>query len=168
MSNIKSQAKVANGHDHKDEEGPVFTVNSIYVKDLSFEAPGSPQIFNEEWHPKLDFDLQMASNLLEKEEGIYEVVLHLTVNVILKEEKSAFLIDVKQAGIFTIMGFEADIIKQILSTTCPTVLFPYARETISNLVQRGGFPQLILPPINFEGMYAEHMNAQNESKILTT
>lgn len=149
------------GHDHdKAEDGPIFSVNSIYVKDVSFEAPRVPHVFNEEWQPKLDFDLQMASNVLSEEEGIYEVALHLTVTVTLKD-KPAFLIEVKQAGVFTALGFEPQDLKQILSTACPTVLFPYARETISNLVQRGGFPQLILPPINFDAMYAEQANSEN-------
>lgn len=143
-----------NGHGGK-EEGPLFAINSIYVKDLSFEAPRSPHVFNEDWQPKLDFDLQMGSNVLSEKEGIYEVVLHLTLTVNLKEDKPAFLIEVQQAGVFTALHFPPEILKQVLSTTCPTVLFPYARETISNLVQRGGFPQLVLPPINFDAMYAQ-------------
>ena len=156
----------------KSKDNPVFSVNSIYVKDLSFEAPRTPYVFNEEWHPKLDFDLQMSSNKLDEKEDLYEAIIHLTVKVNLteeqetkkdKEEKSAFLIEVQQAGVFTVHGFPEDVLKQILSTACPSVLYPYAREAISNLVQRGGFPQLILPPINFEAMYAQHL-AQEESK----
>ncbi len=149
-----------NGHDQSAENGPIFSVNSIYVKDISFEAPGTPHIFNEEWQPKLDFDLQMGSKLLAESEGIHEVVLHLTVTVKLKDDKPAFVIDVKQAGVFTVLGFTPEILKQILSTACPTVLFPYAREAVANLVQRGGFPQLILPPINFEAMYAQHLSKE--------
>lgn len=137
--------------------GPIFTVNTVYIKDASFESPSAPQIFNADWQPKVDFDLQMSQNAVKEEEGLYEVVIHLTSTVKLLDETTAFLIEVKQAGIFIIQGFDSETTKQILATACPTVLFPYAREAVSNLVQRGGFPQLLLPPINFEAMYSQHM-----------
>lgn len=159
-----SNAK-ANGRANTNE--PVFNVNVIYVKDLSFESPNVPNIFNSEWMPKVDFDLQMGSNLIDEKEGLYEVLVHLTVTVKIKEETTAFLIEVKQAGIFVVKGFDAETTKHILSTACPTVLFPYARETVTNLVQRGGFPQLVLPPINFDAMYAQHL-AEQESKSKAT
>jgi preprotein translocase subunit SecB len=144
----------------KGSNEPIFNVNVIYVKDLSFESPNVPAIFNSEWQPKVDFDLQMGSNIIDEKEGLHEVVVHLTVTVKLKEESTGFLIDVKQAGIFVVKGFDSDTTKHILSTACPTVLFPFARETVSNLVQRGGFPQLVLPPINFDAMYAQHLAEQ--------
>lgn len=145
-----------NGHD-QTATGPVFMVNSIYVKDVSFESPSVPQIFNAEWQPKVDFDLQMANTQLKDQEGLYEVVIHLTSTVKLADETTAFLIEVQQAGIFVVQGFDNDATNHILATACPGVLFPYAREAVSNLVQRGGFPQLLLPPINFEAMYAQHL-----------
>jgi len=156
----------ANGHDEK-ELAPAFNVHSIYLKDLSFEAPHSPAVFNEEWKPKIDFDLQMGSQVLSQEEGVYEVVLHVTVTIKLgegDEEKAAFLIDIQQAGAFSVRNLSEETVKQVLATTCSTVLFPYARETISNLATRGGFPQLILPPINFDAMYAHHVNTQTEEQ----
>lgn len=164
-----------NGED-PSAKGPVFNILNIYVKDLSFESPNAPAIFNTEWHPKVDFDLQLKTELLSAEEHIHEVVLHLTVTVKLKDEKTAFIVDAKQAGIFTLKGFEEEVLKQVLGITCPTVIFPYARETISNLVQRGGFPQLIIPTLNFEAMYAAQQQQggagsgqnkpANESKVM--
>jgi len=155
-----------NGYD-QSPAGPLFTVNTVYVKDISFESPSVPTIFNAEWQPKVDFDLQMAQTPLkdqngQEQEGLYEVVIHLTSTVKLADDTTAFLIEVQQAGIFVVQGFDSEATKHILSTACPTVLFPYARETVSNLVQRGGFPQLLLPPINFEAMYAQHLAQQQE------
>lgn len=153
--------KKPNGHD-QSSSGPIFTVNSVYIKDASFESPNVPKIFDADWQPKVDFDLQMAQDLIKEDEGLYEVVIHLTSTVKLADDTTAFLIEVKQAGIFTVQGFEGEAVKHILATACPTVLFPYARETVSNLVQRGGFPQLLLPPINFEAMYAQHLAQQKQ------
>lgn len=158
--------KAANGHDTKEATAPLFNVHSIYVKDLSFEAPHSPQIFNTEWKPKIDFDLQMGSQVLSEPESIYEVVLHVTVTIKLgeaAEEKPAFLIDIQQAGVFTVRHFTPEVTQQLLATTCATVLFPYAREVVSNLATRGGFPQLVLPPINFDAMYEHHLATRDKA-----
>ncbi len=159
-----NHAKKVNGHG-ESEMGPLFNVHSVYLKDLSFEAPHVPQIFNEEWKPKIDFDLQMGSQILAEADSVYEVVLHVTVQVKLGEgdkEKPAFLIDIQQAGAFTVKNMPEEVVQQVLATTCSTVLFPYVRETVSNLATRGGFPQLVLPPINFEAMYAQHLATQKE------
>lgn len=168
MNDTKKGANVPAANESGKEN--VFSVHNLYVKDLSFEAPHSPRIFNEEWKPNLDFDLQMASQVLSEPESIYEVVLHLTVNIKLGEkeqEKTVFLVEIKQAGAFTIKGFPEATLKQILATTCANILFPYAREAISNLATRGGFPQLVLPPINFEAMYAHHMATQSKEQSAT-
>lgn len=144
--------------DHESE--PSFNVHSVYLKDISFEVPHSPQVFNEAWKPKIDFDLKMGSQLLSEPDSVYEVVLEVTVTVKLGEEgseKVAFLIEIQQAGAFTVRNLTGDPLQQVLSTTCATVLFPYVRETVSSLAVRGGFPHLVLPPINFEAMYAHHM-----------
>lgn len=152
-----------------ENKTPVFNVHSMYLKDLSFEAPRSPAVFQEEWKPKVDFDMQMGSQVLSEDEGIYEVVLHLTVNVQLGEgEKSysACVVEVKQAGIFMLQHFSNEEVKHILATNCPAVLFPYVRENISSLATRGGFPQLVLPPIDFNAMYAQHLMQQSaEEKV---
>jgi len=147
----------------KAEQGPVFTVHNIYLKDMSFEAPHSPQIFSDPWKPKMEFDLQTGSYPLSEEESVHEVAIHITLSIKLgegKEEKVVALIEIHQAGAFTVKGFDEVTFKQVLATTCPTVLFPYAREAISNLATRGGFTQLIVPPINFDAMYAQHLEEE--------
>ena len=174
MSQVMNNGKADNSHNANQPVEGTFAVHNIYTKDISLEAPHSPNVFNQEWKPNIDFDLQMATQELSKPEGIYEVMLHITVKVKLGTEKDAlvaFLIEVKQAGAFTVQGFPEDTIKQILSTTCATLLFPYAREAISNLATRGGFPQLVLPPINFDAMYAQHLSnaaKANDGKVTGT
>lgn len=158
--------KAVNEHD-PEATAPVFNVHSFYVKDLSFEAPHSPDIFNKEWKPKIDFDLQMGSQVLSEPDSIYEVVLHVTVTIKLgeaAEEKSAFLIDIQQAGAFTVRNFTPEATQQLLATECASILFPYAREAVSNLVTRGGFPQLVLPPINFDAMYEHHLKTRETTE----
>lgn len=151
----------------QNEQQINFTVHNIYVKDISFESPNAPAIFNEEWKPKLDFDIQMGRASLE--DNLYEVTITLSIKVIVGDQDSkqsdnkdiAFLVEVKQAGVFLLEGkIEQEQIDYILSTTAPTILFPYVREAISNLVTRGGFPQLVIPPMNFEAMYQEHLEKQ--------
>ncbi len=149
-----------------------FTVHNIYMKDISFEAPNSPEVFTMEWNPKLDFDIEMSRVALEND--LYEVVMAITVTVSIApnkeaaqqksatpeqkaKDKTAFLVEVKQAGIFLLQGTSDEAqLDYILSTTAPTILFPYAREAISNIVTKGGFPQLVIPPMNFEAMYQQH------------
>lgn len=140
-----------------------FTVHNIYLKDVSYEAPNTPHVFSLDWKPKLDFDLEMHNAKLE--DDLHEVTLSITVNVGIedakdasKEPQHAFLVEIKQAGIFFIQGIEDQKqLDYILSTTAPTILFPYAREVISSIVTKGGFPQLIIPPMNFEAMYQQHL-----------
>lgn len=154
-----------------DEAKINFTVHNIYVKDVSFEAPHVPQVFTMEWKPKLDFDIQMARTPME--DNLYEVVMHITVTVSILESaeadsksKTAFLVEIKQAGIFLLEGTtDSEQIDHIMSTTAPTILFPYAREAISSLVTKGGFPQLIVPPINFDAMYHQHLEEQKKQPV---
>lgn len=145
-----------------------FTVHNIYIKDVSFEAPNSPQIFTLEWKPKLEFDIQMQREHLE--ENLYEVTLVINVNVVMAEAteaskpKTAFIVEVKQSGVFMLEGInEEQQLDYILSTTAPTILFPYAREVVSSLVTKGGFPQLIIPPMNFESMYQQHLAGKSQA-----
>jgi preprotein translocase subunit SecB len=143
------------------QEGPVFTIQRIYVKDVSFETPHAPEIFREEWKPEVNVDLQTKTNRLE--EGIYDVVLHLTVTVKMGE-KTAFLVEVHQAGIFTLRGFPQEQLAHALGSMCPNILYPYARETISDIVIRGGFPQLLLAPVNFDALYLQHLEQQKKGE----
>ena len=138
---------------------PEFTIQRVYVKDLSLECPQSPQAFQEEWQPELN--LQFAMNTNSVAENIYELILQITVTAT-SREKTLFLVEIKQAGLFTLKGFTEEQNQQVLSITCPTILFPYAREAVSDLVGRAGFPPLYLAPVNFEALYAQQMQEQAE------
>lgn len=141
-------------------EGPEFAIQRIYAKDASFEAPNAPGIFREQWEPKVNIDLHTSSTVLE--DKIHEVVLSVTVTVNAGEQV-AFLAEIKQAGIFTIDKFPEDQIKHILGSFCPNILFPYAREGITAMVTRGGFPQIYLAPINFDAVYQQQLKQQEEA-----
>lgn len=127
----------------------------IYCRDASLESPLTPQVFNRQWAPKVD--VQVGTNIDGLGGNIYQVTLSITVTAKL-EEDTAYLVEVHQAGIFQLIGFtdQAEV-QSILGAYCPNVVFPFARETICDLVQRGGFPQLLLQPINFEALYMQHL-----------
>lgn len=138
-----------------------FVIQKIYTKDISFESPNTPGIFTTEFKPNLEVNLNVESKSLE--EGIYHVVLRVTATTKV-EDHVAFLCEVEQAGIFTLQGFNKDEIAYLLGAQCPNTLFPYARETVSDLVTRGGFPQLLLEPVNFDAMYQGHLQQQAASE----
>jgi preprotein translocase subunit SecB len=153
-------------HETNDQAQPAaqeskheFVIQRLYVKDISFESPSAPEIFQSEWTPEVDMDLQQQSQKLK--DDIYEVVLHITVTVKLKD-KTAFLVEVKQAGIFTLKGFTDEQLGPMLGSFCPNILFPYARELISESVSRGSFPPLYLAPINFDVLYHEQMQQKGK------
>jgi preprotein translocase subunit SecB len=136
---------------------PNFEIQRIYVKDLSYEAPNTPHTFTEDWKPEVQLNLETKSSRIQ--ENIHEVILSVTATVN-SNKKSAFLVEVHQAGIFLVSGFASEQLHQMLGSFCPNILFPYAREAISDLVVRGGFPQLILAPVNFDALYAQHLEEQ--------
>jgi len=136
-----------------------FGIQRIYIKDLSYEAPSTPEIFQTEWVPQVDFNLQTASKKITDE--VYEVVLQITVTVKLKDT-TAFLIEVKQAGIFTVKGFTKEQLDPMLGSFCPNILFPYARELISATISHGSFPPLYLAPINFDALYQEKLQKHHK------
>jgi preprotein translocase subunit SecB len=138
----------------KQDSQTHFSIQKIYVKDLSFETPNSPQVFLDKWEPDVNLQLSNKATLLS--ENTHEVVLNVTVTVKLKD-KTAYLAEVQVAGIFNIMGFDKTQLAAWVSSSCPQVLFPYAREVVSDLVTRGGFPQLVLAPINFDALYRQHL-----------
>jgi preprotein translocase subunit SecB len=138
-----------------------FVLQKIYVKDLSFETPNSPQVFLEKWEP--DISLQLGNKASSLDETTHEVVLEVTVTAKLKD-KTAFLVEVQLAGIFNISGYDQSQLAAVTGSACPQVLFPYAREVISDLVTRGGFPQLLLTPINFEALYRQHLEQGNAAQ----
>ena len=137
-----------------NENQPEFAILRVYLKDVSFETPNSPEIFTEEWEPEIN--LQLSSGVKMVEDGIYEVVMSVTVTA-KQGEKTGFLVEVEQAGIFTLKGFDEEQLGSMLGAYCPNVLYPFAREAISDLVVKGGFPQVLLAPINFDALYAQRM-----------
>lgn len=141
--------------------GPQFAIQRIYTKDISFETPNSPEIFTEKWEPQVNVDLHSSGTRLG--EGLYEVTLSLTVTAKLAD-KTAYLAEVKQAGVFTLNGFAEQELGAMLHSFCPNILFPYAREVISDLVSKGSFPQLLLAPINFDALYDQHLQQQQKRK----
>lgn len=134
-----------------------FSIKKIYVKDISFETPNSPQIFQVKWEPEVDVHLHSHSSKLDA--GEYEVVLMVTAVVSL-EGKTAFLAEAAVAGIFGITGLTSDEMGPTLGSYCPGILFPYAREFISSMATRGGFPGFIMAAVNFEKLYQEHISSQ--------
>jgi preprotein translocase subunit SecB len=138
-------------------QGPQFSIQRIYTKDISFETPNSPALFQKEWKPEVDLDTK--SNPLG--ENLYEVTLSVTVTAKIGEE-TAFLCEVQQAGIFMIGDMPEQNKAQMIGAFCPNTLFPYARETISNLVNRGTFPPLNLAPVDFNGVFAAYMQKRAE------
>lgn len=131
-----------------------FAIQKIYTKDISFETPNSPQIFIDKWEPKVEFNLSTHANTIQN--SLFEIALTVTITV-KSNEKTAYLVEVNQAGIFAISGFTDEEMGPMVSSFCPNVLFPYAREAVSDLVTRGGFPQLLLAPVNFDALYAQHL-----------
>jgi len=131
-----------------------FSIQKVYVKDMSFETPNSPAVFTQDWKPEIN--LELNSKASDVAEGIHEVVLSLTVTAKLGDT-TAYLAEVQQAGIFAMIGFSQEETAPMLGAFCPGTLYPYARETVSDLVARGGFPQLVLAPINFDALYAQQI-----------
>lgn len=138
-----------------------FSMQRIYTKDLSFESPSTPQIFRKQWQPQVSVDLNTKSEVID-DEGNYEVVLTITVTAKVEEE-TAFLIEVQQAGIFFVTGFQPEEIRRILGTAAPNILFPYAREAIDSLCVKGAFPAVMLAPVNFDALYQQAL-AQSQSE----
>ena len=130
-----------------------FNLQRIYVKDLSFESPKAPAVFQSQWNPQVNLDLNTRHNQLQ--DGIYEVVLSLSVTVTNGEQDVTFIAEVQQAGIFAISGLDEAGMRHTLGAFCPNILFPYAREAIDNLVLRGSFPPLMLAPVNFDALFAQ-------------
>ena len=150
-----TDAKTESGEQNTQQ----FQIQKIYIKDLSFESPNAPEMFTESLQPKIDFDLQTEAKKLT--DDFFDVTLQVTATA-KHNEKTAFLVEVKQAGIFIITGFPDDQLSHMLGSFCPNILFPYARESVSDLVTRGGFPPLLLAPVNFDALYAQHVQQQNQ------
>lgn len=146
----------------QQELQPTFSIEKIYVKDLSLEIPNAPQVFLERESPEIDLQLNLGAQQLE--EGIFESSITVTVTAKLADSKTMFLVEATQAGIFQIRHIPAEELDPILGVACPNILFPYLRETVSDIVNRAGFPPVLLSPINFDALYAQRVaQASNEA-----
>ncbi|HEX6832355.1 MAG TPA: protein-export chaperone SecB [Rudaea sp.] len=141
--------------------GAQLSLQKVYIKDASFEVPGAPHIFQDQGQPQVQ--LNLAQQVGSLAENVYEVILTVTVTCKLAE-KTAYLAEVQQAGVFGVSGFDEANRDAVLATYCPNVLFPYARQVVSDLIQNGGFPPFLLQPINFEALYAEQMRRRSEGQ----
>lgn len=136
-----------------------LAIQKIYVKDLSFEAPNTPGVFTEQLNPSVD--IHFSNETSDLGENQHEVVLQVTLTV-KQDERTVYLVEAKQAGIFTISGFPVEHLPAILATACPNILFPYVREVVSDIVTKGGFPQILLAPVNFEMLYAQELQRRQQ------
>ena len=150
----------------EEDTAPQFSLQRIYVRDLSFEAPKSPAIFRQQWEPSVGLDLNTRQKALEGD--FHEVVLTLSVTVKNGENgEVAFIAEVQQAGIFLIKNLDDASMSHTLGAFCPNILFPYARETLDSLVTRGSFPALMLAPVNFDALYAQEVQRMQQEGAQT-
>ena len=140
---------------------PRFGIQRVYLKDLSFESPGSPLIFAENWQPKAQLDLNTRTE--QQGPDRYEVVLTVTLKAESTAGKAGYIVEVQQAGLFEIANLTRDQLAQTLGTLCPNILFPYARETIDSVIVRGTFAPVMLAPVNFDALYAEAQKRRVEA-----
>lgn len=138
----------------EQNEQPVFGIEKLYVRDLSLEVPNAPEVFLEQEAPQVSVQLNSTGRGVG--EGVFEVVLTVTVTATLAE-KTMFLVEVAQAGVFRIMNVPEEQLEPLIAIACPNVLFPYARETVSDAVTRAGFQAILLQPVNFEAMYVQRL-----------
>lgn len=141
----------------EQDEQPVFGIEKLYIKDLSIEVPHAPEIYLERETPQVEIQLGTAGRALG--EGAYEVVLTVTVTTKL-EDKTVFLVEIGQAGIFRIVNVPDEQVEPLIAVACPNILFPYAREAVSDAVTRAGFAPIVLQPVNFEAMYMQRLQEQ--------
>ncbi len=142
-----------------------FQIQKIYLKDASFETPNSPEVFQQKWEPEIG--LQLGNSAVTLGDNVHEIILTVTVTAKLGKE-TAYLCEIKQAGIFTITGYTEEDMAAMAGSFCPNILFPYAREAVSDLVIKGGFPQMLLAPVDFSGLYQQHLQqAQVDEKTTT-
>lgn len=135
-----------------------LSIGKIYLKDFSFESPQAPDVFRKtDWQPKTDLNLRSSHTAVS--EGQHEVVLTVTIEA-KGEDKTLFLVELHQAGLFEIVGYDGEELAAIIGSFCPNILFPYARETVASLIQKGGFPEFVLQPINFDALYLQSKQQQ--------
>ena len=143
--------------ENQEAQAPGLGVQRVYLKDCSFEAPASPGIFTRQIQPHLEIHIEIEHSVIDKDHGLYEVVLPVTVKAEV-DGTPVYLVEVHQAGVFQITGIEEDLIEQILEINCPDILLSFARQTIASLVLNGGFPQLLINPVNFGALFGQRHN----------
>ncbi|MFT7532484.1 MAG: preprotein translocase subunit SecB [Gammaproteobacteria bacterium] len=153
--------------EEKNQPGPQFDLEKIYLKDISFESPNTPAVFmQKDFNPKVDINLDVEHQVMPAE-NYYEVTLTVEVRAKIGE-KNAFLVSVQQAGIFRLQNFPEKQIPTMLAVACPNTLMPFIRETVADLVTKGGYPQLLLAPVNFDLLYAKKQQEKTQSEGETT
>ena len=139
-------------------EGVQFSLERIYLKDASYEAPAVPVVFTQQLSPQLNVQIGITHGVLSEPQGVHEVVLAVTATA-KHGDKTIFLVEIHQAGLFRISGVTGDALTKTLEIACPYILLPFAREAVNDFVSKGGFPQLLLNPINFEALYEQKQAA---------
>jgi preprotein translocase subunit SecB len=157
-----NEAGAAPAPQMQPDNGPVLSLQNVYLKDCSYEAPNGPRT-DGTWNPQINLDLHTASTAVSPE--MQEVVLTVTVSA-KQNQATLFLVEVKQAGLFVMRNLNEVDAKRAITSICPGVLFPYARATVSSLVTQGGFPQFLLPPVNFDALYAQSLT-QGQQPLTT-
>jgi preprotein translocase subunit SecB len=160
MTDSKPTEEKTEEQNKSSEPEQQFLIQRVYLKDLSFESPMGAKAFIAQIQPKIDQELGTEAKKID--ENLYEAVLKLTVTATLEDE-TAFLVEVQQAGLFYIKGINAENLPRVLNTVCPQILFPYAREAIDGVLTKGSFPPVMLPPVNFEALFAQAM-AEKKAK----
>lgn len=140
-----------------ENQQPQFALQRIYIKDASFEAPNAPQVFTKEWKPEIKLDLNSGARKLD--DSHYEVFVKVTITAT-NDGETGFLVELVQAGLFTMVNIPEQQLKPMLGAMCPNILFPYLRESVDSLVVKGGFPALMLAPINFDGLYQQRVQQE--------
>ena len=150
---------------NQEEQGPQLSLQRVFLKDISFESPRSPMIFQEEWQPEVGMELNTRSRQVG--ENVFEVVLDITLNV-KNANEPAYLVQVQQGGLFVISGLDDQQLHHALGAFCPATIFPYARENVDATIVKGSFPAVMLAPINFDALYLENLQAQQQETTTTT
>jgi len=151
----------AQGQPKDQAQEQQFVIQKLYLKDVSFESPNTPTVFADgEWQPEVNIQLNSSNKSIGQD--AYEVDLKITVTA-KQNEKTAFLVELTQSGIFTVAGFEQENLRGMLAAFCPETLFPFAREAIAELVSKGGFPPLLLAPVNFNALYMQQAQQQQQA-----
>ena len=138
-----------------------FAIQKLFIKDISFESPNSPLVFTEKWEPTVDINLSSSAN--KAPQDLFEVAITVTVTV-KNSDKTAYLVEATQVGIFGVKNFPDQEMGPLLGSFCPSVLFPYLREVVSDVVTKGGFPPMLLNPVNFDALYAQHVQQESAGK----